>query len=84
MEKPRTKETQKGLRGRTISKQLLQWHPSEEENLWLRNLTDHLEGEAQAERLVNLWLRNLTDHLEGEAQAERLVRAYQKHKDNTL
>lgn len=28
MEKPRTKETQKGLRGRTISKQLLQWHPA--------------------------------------------------------
>ncbi|MBM6753079.1 3-isopropylmalate dehydrogenase, partial [Mediterraneibacter glycyrrhizinilyticus] len=28
MEKPRTKETQKGLRERTISKQLLQWHPA--------------------------------------------------------
>ena len=32
----------------------------------------------------NFWLRNLTDHLEGEKCAERLVREYRRHKDNTL
>ena len=30
----------------------------EEENLWLRNLTDHLSGEEQAERLVREYLNH--------------------------
>lgn len=74
MEKPRTKETQKGLRGRTISKQLLQWHPSEEENLWLRNLTDHLEGEAQAERLVRAYQKH-KDNTLYQAMMNIIIRA---------
>ncbi|HJD46341.1 MAG TPA: 3-isopropylmalate dehydrogenase [Candidatus Mediterraneibacter norfolkensis] len=47
---------------------------SEEENLWLRNLTDHLEGEIQAERLVREYCKH-KDNTLYQAVMDIIIRA---------
>ena len=47
---------------------------SEEENLWLRNLTDHLEGEEQAERLVRAYQKH-KDNTLYQAMMDIIIRA---------
>ena len=50
---------------------------SEEENLWLRNLTDHLSGEEQAERLVKEYW-NHKDNTLYQAVMDIIIRANRK------
>ena len=47
---------------------------SEEENLWMRNLTDHLEGEEQAERLVRAYQKH-KDNTLYQAMMDIIIRA---------
>ena len=49
----------------------------EEENLWLRNLTDHLSGEEQAERLVKEYW-NHKDNTLDQAVMDIIIRANRK------
>ncbi len=50
---------------------------SEEENLWLRNLTDHLSGEEQAERLVKEYWEH-KDNTLYQAVMDIIIRANRK------
>ena len=50
---------------------------SEKENLWLRNLTDHLSGEEQAERLVKEYW-NHKDNTLYQAVMDIIIRANRK------